>query len=182
VKAIATPETVLAFWREAGEPKWFAKDNAFDAAIRERFAATYEAAASGALEHWERTAEATLALILVLDQFPRNMFRGDARAFAADPLALAIAERAVGKGFDRLIGPDLRSFLYLPMEHAEQLGVQHRAVALIAGIGREDLTRWAEVHRDLIVRFGRFPHRNIVLGRTSTAEELAYLAGDGFKG
>ncbi|CEJ11158.1 hypothetical protein BN1110_01445 [bacterium YEK0313] len=180
--AIATPTEILAFWRKAGPDFWFVKDEAFDRAITERFLATYEAAAAGSLESWETTAEATLALVIVLDQFPRNMFRGTPRAFAADPLALAIAERAVGKGFDRLIGPDLRSFLYLPMEHCEQIGVQRRSVALFATLGDAELDRYAVIHHDLIAAYGRFPHRNAILGRTSSPEELAFLETDGFKG
>lgn len=179
---IETPEAVLGFWRDAGPDRWFAKDDAFDAAIASRFLATYEAAAAGELEHWEATAGATLALILVLDQFSRNMFRGQARAFSADPLALAIAERAIGKGLDRLIGPDLRLFVYLPLEHTEQIAVQHRSVALFRTLGDADLNGYAEVHRDLIARFGRFPHRNAILGRASTPDELAFLETDGFKG
>ncbi|QCI64827.1 DUF924 family protein [Phreatobacter stygius] len=179
---IETPEAVLAFWRNAGPQLWFAKDEAFDAAITARFAATYEAAAAGDLEGWEATAEATLALIIVLDQFSRNMFRGRARAFWADPLALAVAERAIGKGLDRLIGPDLRLFLYLPMEHTEQLAVQRRSVALFRTLGDAELDNYAEVHHQLIARFGRFPHRNAILGRDSTPEELAFLETDGFKG
>lgn len=179
---IETPQAVLAFWRAAGPDRWFAKDEAFDTAISSRFLATYEAAATGELEHWEATAEATLALILVLDQFSRNMFRGQARAFSADPLGLAIAERAIGKGLDRLIAPELRLFVYLPLEHSEQIGVQRRSVALIRTLGSAELDGYAEVHRDLIARFGRFPHRNAILGRVSTPEELSFLETDGFKG
>ncbi|MBN8938333.1 MAG: DUF924 family protein [Rhizobiales bacterium] len=182
MKSIETPEAIIAFWRDAGPDLWFAKDDAFDAAIVSRFLETYEAAAAGELEPWEATAGATLALLLVLDQFSRNMFRGEARAFAADPLALAIAERAIGKGLDRLIGPDLRLFIYLPLEHTEQIAVQHRSVALIKTLGDADLNGYAEVHRDLIARFGRFPHRNAILGRASTPDELAFLETDGFKG
>jgi uncharacterized protein (DUF924 family) len=177
-----TPHDVIDFWRNAGPALWFSKDDAFDGAIGQGFLATYEAAAAGALADWELTAEGTLALLLVLDQFPRNMFRNSARAFAADPLALAIAERAIGKGFDHLIGPDLRVFVYLPLEHCEQIGVQLRSVALIETLGDEVYTRFAIVHRDIIARYGRFPHRNALLGRETTPDELIYLAGDGFKG
>ena len=180
--AVAASHDVLEFWRNAGPSKWFAKDVAFDEAIRAQFLATYDAAAAGDLRSWELTAEATLALILVLDQFPRNMFRNNSRAFAADSLALAIAERAIGRGLDRLIGPELRVFAYLPLEHCEQIGVQRRSVDLISTLGNVEYTRYAVVHHDIIARYGRFPHRNAILGREATPDELLYLAGDGFKG
>jgi uncharacterized protein (DUF924 family) len=180
--AIAAPHDVLNFWRTAGPAKWFAKDAAFDAAIRTQFLATYAAAAAGNLASWEQTAESTLALIVVLDQFPRNMFRDHSRAFAADSLALAVAERAIGRGLDRLIGPDLRIFLYLPLEHCEQIGVQRRSVELISTLQSDDYSRYALVHHDIVARYGRFPHRNAILGREATPDELLYLAGDGFKG
>ena len=179
---IAAAESVLAFWREAGPEKWFKKDTAFDDEIRARFLETYEAAVAGKLSGWEQTAEGTLALILVLDQFPRNMFRGDARAFAADPLARAVAERALARGFDRSMALSDRQFLYLPFEHSETLADQERCCALFRSTGDADLLKWAELHADIIRRFGRFPHRNAVLGRATTPEEQAFLDGGGFKG
>ena len=179
---IASPESVLAFWREAGPDKWFKKDTAFDEAIRARFLETYEAAAVGALSSWEQTAEGALALTIVLDQFPRNMFRGDARAYAADPLARAVAERALARGFDTSMELSDRQFFYLPFEHSETIADQERCCALFSATGDADLLKWAQLHADIIRRFGRFPHRNAVLGRSTTADEQAFLDGGGFKG
>jgi len=179
---IATPDDVLAFWRAAGEQKWFAKNDAFDAEIKSRFLPTYEAAAKGALSEWEATPEGALALTIVLDQFPRNMFRNDARAFAADALARSIAERALARGFDQRVAAGERLFFYLPFEHSESTADQERACALVRALGDPDLLRWAELHADIIRRFGRFPHRNAVLGRVSTAAEQAFLDEGGFAG
>jgi uncharacterized protein (DUF924 family) len=178
----ASPETVLAFWRAAGPDKWFKKDTAFDDEIRARFLATYEAAAAGGLADWERTPEGALALTIVLDQFPRNMFRGSARAFAADPLARAVAERALSRGFDTPMALRDRQFFYLPFEHSEALADQERCCALFLATGDAELAKWAELHADIIRRFGRFPHRNPVLGRTTTPEEQAFLDSGGFAG
>jgi uncharacterized protein (DUF924 family) len=180
--SVTKPEEVLAFWRAAGPQRWFNKDDAFDADIRARFLPTYEAAAAGRLSAWEDTAESALALLLVIDQFPRNMFRADARAYAADPLARAVAERALAHGFDQQVAVAERVFFYLPFEHSEKLADQERAVALLRATGDADLLKWAELHADIIRRFGRFPHRNAVLGRQTTAEEQAFLDGGGFKG
>ena len=177
-----SPAEVLAFWRAAGPDKWFEKDDAFDREIRERFLDTYTAATAGRLAAWEEEPESALALVIVLDQFPRNMFRASARGFAADPLARAVAERAIAKGFDQQIAMPARTFFYLPFEHAEDLADQERAVALIGEAGDADQLKWAELHADIIRRFGRFPHRNAVLGRTTTPEEQAFLDGGGFGG
>lgn len=179
---IASPESVLAFWREAGPKKWFTKDAAFDDDIRARFLDTYQAAAAGKLSGWERTAEGALALAIVLDQFPRNMFRGDARTYAADAQARAVAERALARGFDRHVPSPEWQFFYLPFEHSESLADQERCCALFAAAGDADLWKWAKLHADIIRRFGRFPHRNAVLGRATTPEEQTFLDGDGFKG
>ena len=176
------PSDVIAFWQSAGPDKWFKKSDAFDADIRMRFLATHEAAAAGRLAEWEATPEGALALVIVLDQFPRNMFRGDARTFAADPVARAIADRAIAKGFDAKVPTELRNFFYLPFEHSETLADQERCVALNRANGSADDLKWAELHADIIRRFGRFPHRNAVLGRASTADELAFLDSGGFKG
>jgi uncharacterized protein (DUF924 family) len=179
---LITPADVLAFWRAAGPDKWFERDDGFDAAIRERFRATYEAAAAGRLAEWENTAEGALALLLVLDQFPRNMFRGDARSFAADPLAHGVADRAIARGFDTLYVPPQRRFFYLPFTHSENLADQERCVALNRAAGDDEGVKWAELHADIIRRFGRFPHRNRALGRATTPDEQAFLAGGGFAG
>jgi uncharacterized protein (DUF924 family) len=179
---IATAADVLAFWRAAGEKKWFAKNDAFDADIKSRFLDTYEAAAAGKLSDWEATPEDAVALTIVLDQFPRNMFRRDARAFAADATARAVADRALARGFDRQVPDELRMFFYLPLEHSETMADQERCCALFKTLGNADLLHWAELHADIIRRFGRFPHRNAVLGRTTTPDEKTYLDNDGFSG
>jgi uncharacterized protein (DUF924 family) len=179
---MASCGAVLAFWRAAGPDKWFEKDAAFDENIRARFLETYEAAAAGKLSDWEQTAEGALALTIVLDQFPRNMFRGDARTYAADPQARAVAERALERGFDRVVPLPDRQFFYLPFEHSEAMADQERCCALVAATGDADLLKWAQLHADIIRRFGRFPHRNTMLGRATTAEEQAFLDGGGFKG
>jgi uncharacterized protein (DUF924 family) len=179
---MTAPEDVLAVWREAGPDRWYARDDAFDAAIRERFLATYEAAAAGQLSRWETSPAGALALVIVLDQFPRNMFRNDARAYAADPLARAIADRAIARGFDQQIDVGERPFFYLPFEHSEQMADQQRCVALHRALGDADSLKWAELHADNITRFGRFPHRNAVLGRSTTPEEQAFLDAGGFNG
>ena len=178
----ATHADVLSFWRSAGPKKWFAKDDAFDAEISERFRATYDAAARGALSDWEATSEGALALVIVLDQFPRNMFRHDARAFATDAAARAVADRALTRGFDQQLPPRDRPFLYLPFEHSELMADQERCLALCRALGDAQTLHWAELHADIIRRFGRFPHRNAVLGRTTTPAEQAYLDNDGFTG
>ncbi len=176
-----SPQAVLAFWRAAGPDKWYDKDDAFDAEIRARFLSAYESAADGRLA-WDDTPEGALALVIVLDQFPRNMFRDSARAFAADPLARKIAARAIERGFDRRFAVPERGFFYLPFEHSEELADQERCVALNRASHDADAIKWAELHADIIRRFGRFPHRNKVLGRVTTPEEQAFLDGGGFAG
>ena len=179
---IKDPTGVFAFWRAAGSGKWFDTDDAFDSEIRTRFLGTYEAAASGALNSWEATPEAALALVLLLDQFPRNMFRGTPRAFAADPLARAVAHRAIARGFDERVPRSEQLFFYLPFEHSEDPADQERCVALCRNSADADALKWAELHADVIRRFGRFPHRNPILGRASTPEEETFLASGGFAG
>jgi len=178
---LATPQSVLAFWRAAGPDKWFEKDAGFDGEINRRFRETYEAAAAGGLA-WDENPQGALALVIVLDQFPRNMFRNSARAFAADPLAREVAARAIVRGFDRVVPLAERMFFYLPFEHSENLADQDRCVALNRASGDPDAIKWAEAHADIIRRFGRFPHRNAVLGRTTTPEEQTFLYGGGFAG
>jgi len=179
---IASAEDVSAIWRDAGQDRWFKPDAGFDAQIRERFLDTHEAAAAGRLDEWQQTADGTLALLILLDQFPRNMFRGTPRAFATDSKALQIAERAIERGHDQKIDAPLRSFFYLPFMHSERLGDQERCLALYHELGNAEALKYAELHRDAIRRFGRFPHRNEILGRQSTPEEIVYLEGGGFRG
>jgi uncharacterized protein (DUF924 family) len=179
---LASSAEVVSFWREAGPDRWFTKDAAFDEQIRERFLDTYEAAAAGKLSGWEHSAQDALALLILLDQFPRNMFRGDARTFATDPLARAVAAGAIVRGFDSQVPADLRGFFYLPFEHSEDLADQERGIAFYKASGDADGLKWAEIHADIIRRFGRFPHRNAVLGRTTTPEEQKFLDDGGFGG
>jgi uncharacterized protein (DUF924 family) len=179
---VASAAEVVTFWQAAGPDRWFTKDDVFDKEIRERFFDTYEAAAAGKLSDWEQSAQGALALLILLDQFPRNMFRADARAFATDPLARAITAGAIVRGFDSQVPKGLRGFFYLPFEHSEDLADQERCIALNKAIGDAENLKWAEIHADIIRRFGRFPHRNAALGRTTTPEEQAFLDGGGFAG
>ena len=178
---ISTAADVLAFWREAGPDKWFTRDDAFDADIREKFLPTYEAAAAGKLADWEGTAEGALALAIVLDQFPRNMFRGEARCYAADSQARGVAHRALKCGYEQDVPEAERGFFFLPFMHSEDMDDQLRCVALYREAEDANL-KYAERHADIIRRFGRFPHRNAALGRATTTEEQTYLDGGGFKG
>lgn len=173
------PSQVVDFWREAGPNRWFSKSDAFDDDFRERFLAAHEDARAERLDSWLAEPESALALLLLLDQFPRNCFRGTPRMYETDALARSYADRAVQAGFDDRVDRNLRIFLYLPFEHSERLEDQDRSLALHERIGFAD---YAKLHRDLIVRFGRFPHRNAILGRTSTAEEQAFLDAGGFAG
>jgi uncharacterized protein (DUF924 family) len=177
-----TPEDVLAFWRASGPQKWFRKDAEFDREITARFLGTHEAAAAGRLAGWEATPDGALALLLLLDQFPRNMFRDSACAFATDPLARAVADRAIARQFDASVPSAERTFFYLPFEHSENLADQERSLALSRRAGDGKADKYAEIHADIIRRFGRFPHRNAVLNRASTAEEQAFLDAGGFAG
>lgn len=173
---------IATFWRSAGPDKWFTKDPAFDAEVATRFMPLHDAAARGELDDWANAPEGTFALMILLDQFPRNMFRGSARAFATDPKAIGIAKVAVLAGQDQALSPADRQFLYLPFMHSEALADQDMAVALYEGLQNEKALHYAHIHRDAIGRFGRFPHRNAVLGRDTTPEEATYLANGGFKG
>lgn len=176
-----SPRAIVDFWRDAGAAKWFAKDDAFDAGLRARFLDAHFAAARREYEALLADADGALALILLLDQLPRNVFRDSAHAFATDPLAREYAQRAIDAGFDAAVDPALRIFFYMPFEHSEAMTDQDRAVALIGALGDETYLRYAEAHRDAIRRFGRFPHRNRALARANTAEEQDWLdAGGGF--
>jgi uncharacterized protein (DUF924 family) len=173
---------ILAFWREAGPDKWFAKDDAFDAEIRRRFLEAQRVAAAGRLGAWEDTPEGVYALLILLDQFPRNLYRGTPEAFASDALAVAVAQRALARGFDEQFDNPERRFFYMPFMHSEELADQERCIELSRASGDEDSTKYAIIHRDIIRDFGRFPHRNEMLGRETTQEERAFLDAGGFKG
>ncbi|MFV0280616.1 MAG: DUF924 family protein [Rhodoblastus sp.] len=173
---------IVDFWVEAGPERWFAPDPDFDATTRARFLDPHEAAVRGDLPGWDETPEGALALILLTDQFPRNMFRGQPRAFASDVFALRIAQRAIACAFDRAYQAPLRRFFYLPFMHAEDLAMQKRCEALCAAAGDQEGLEFAIVHREIIEKFKRFPHRNPILGRTMSAEEQAFLDAGGFSG
>jgi len=175
-----TPSDVVGFWKDAGPDKWFARDDRFDALCRVRFQDAHFAAARRELDHWAETAEGSLALLILLDQFPRNLFRGTAHQFATDPLARMYARAAIERGHHLAVEPDLKNFVLLPFEHSERLEDQDRYLELAAG--DPDLEKWGHIHRDIIVRFGRFPHRNLSLGRETTPDEQAFLEGGGFSG
>jgi len=178
----AHPNDVIGFWLNAGPDKWFKKAAAFDEAIRLKFEPVHHRAARGEYDAWIEDPQGALALLLLLDQFPRNLYRGSAHAFATDPKARAFALTAVDRGFDREVEPILRNFFYLPFEHSESLSDQDYCLALCTEAGDADNLKWASLHRDIIVRFGRFPHRNRALGRTTTPEEQEFLDEGGFAG
>lgn len=175
------PSDVVTFWRNAGPGLWFAKNPAFDRRFRERFLSTYEAAAGRALDDWQASPLGSLALLLLTDQFPRNAFRGTARMYATDTLARGFARTALARGHMAAVDPDLRLFFCLPFAHSEDVADQALSVALNAQLGQPWLAH-AESHQEIIRRFGRFPHRNPLLGRTSTPEEQAFLDQGGFAG
>ena len=177
-----TPADILAFWREAGSERWYTRDDAFDGEVRRRFLPLWQRAAAGELSAWEAGDDGALALIIVLDQFPRNMFRGDPRTYASDAAACEVASRAIDRGTDARVAEDLREFLYLPFMHSERLADQLRCVDLFRNAGGTDHLEYAEDHAEIIRRFGRFPHRNPILGRPMTAEEQAFLDEGGFQG
>lgn len=179
---LPTAAEIVAFWRDAGPDRWFEKNEAFDAEIRRHFLPAHEAAAAGELDAWQDTPDGAFALLILLDQFPRNMFRGSPRAFATDAKALAIAEKAIAKGLDRHYRPPEQRFFYMPHMHSEELADQQRCVDLCAAADDPEGVKFAVIHRDIIRNFGRFPHRNAVLGRETTPEEHEFLAEGGFAG
>jgi uncharacterized protein (DUF924 family) len=179
-EAPVTPAGILAFWRDAGPDRWYRRDDAFDAEVRRRFFGLWQQASAGELSSWETSDDGALALVIVLDQFPRNMFRGDARTYASDRLAREVAHRAVERGVDARIDGALREFLYLPFMHSEHLADQLRCIELQRAAGHTESLKWAEHHADIIRRFGRFPHRNRLLGRATTPDEQAFLDEGGF--
>ncbi len=175
-----TPDSVLSFWfTEHGPDDWFSYKPEFDAAVIARFAETHRRASACAFWQWRETPEGRLAEVLVLDQFSRQIHRGKAAAFAADPLALALAQEAVRTGDDQRLDAQRRLFLYLPYMHSELLAVHDEALRLFTALGDADTLDFERKHRDVITRFGRYPKRNAALRRESTAEELAYLADIG---
>jgi uncharacterized protein (DUF924 family) len=174
------PREVIDFWfADATRARWFDSTPEFDRALEGRFSALHEQAAAGELDHWRGSADGCLALCILLDQLPRNLFRGHARAFATDAQALAVAEHAIAAGFDQSLPADQRLFLYLPFEHSEDLAQQNRAVALIGTLDDERQVEHAVRHRKVVERFGRFPHRNTILRRATTPEEAAFLQRPG---
>ncbi len=177
-----TPSDVVTFWKEAGPSKWFTRDDAFDALFRQRFETAHFRAARRALDDWAETPEGSLALLILLDQFPRNAFRGTGHAFATDPLARHFAVMAIDGGQDRAVGNDLRRFFYLPFQHHEDPASQERQLVLFQRMDRSAEDRWAEHHHRVVMTFGRFPHRNAALGRETTPAERAFLDEDGFRG
>lgn len=176
---ILGPDDVISFWHDAGPKRWFAKDEGFDAEIKERFGVLHGEAASGEHDHWAGTPEGALALLLVLDQFSRNIHRDEARAFAADEKALSLAKAAIEKGFDKSLDAEDRRWVYMPFMHSEALADQEECVRLFEELGFEENYKYAVLHRDVIAKFGRFPHRNALLGRETTPDEAAYLEEHG---
>lgn len=177
-----TPEDVTRFWEEAGESRWFFKDSSFDAALNVRFGAALAEARTGDFDHWGETPEGALGLAILLDQVSRNINRGSPLAFAADARALRLAQEWIGRGYHRKLPAPRARWLIMPFEHAEDLDAQHRGVALFRTMGLSEMAYWAQVHLGIIARFGRFPHRNPVLGRVSTPDEIAFLKQGGFAG
>jgi uncharacterized protein (DUF924 family) len=178
----ASPDDVLDFWSNAGPEKWWAKDDGFDAHINEKFETVHALAKTGQLDAWLKTPDDTLALVIVLDQFSRNLFRNDPRAFAQDEQCVAVVRDAMKTGIDRKMRTDIGTFIYLPLMHSENISDQEQCLRQMERLGLENETKYAKIHLDIIEEFGRFPHRNSVLGRTSTPEEQAFLNNGGFSG
>lgn len=178
---LPTAREVVDFWRDAGPARWFAKNDDFDTAFIALCAGAHQAAARGELDAWRHDAEGALALLILLDQFPRNAWRNNPHMLATDAQALVVAKRAVAAGFDRQVEAALRPFFYLPFMHSELPADQERSVELNAALDA-NTQRFARLHQDIVLRFGRFPHRNRLLGRASTAQEQAFLDSGGFAG
>jgi uncharacterized protein (DUF924 family) len=177
---IAEPEEIVRFWFEELSPKeWYGAPPRVDAEIKARFGETYEALKDAVPPDWLEEPEGMLAAILVLDQFPRNMFRGAPQAFATDERALSLSERAIAEGMDMTLPPEKRCFVYIPFQHSEDLDIQKRSLELFTALGNPENLDFAKRHEAIIARFGRFPHRNAILGRTSTPEEEAFLKQPG---
>jgi uncharacterized protein (DUF924 family) len=177
-----TPHIVSEFWTKAGESRWFNKDAAFDGELSVRFRDALEHAREGAFDRWAESPAGALGLVILLDQFSRNIHRGSPLMFAGDRRALETARQAIRRGFHQAMPADRSRWFIMPFEHAEDLDAQWRAVGLCQVMGLNDMTPWAKLHLDIIQRFGRFPHRNPILGRPSTRDELDFLAKGGFAG
>jgi len=178
-----TPASIIQFWCDAGPSKWFKKDSAFDKAIVERFGQKVEQALAGGLDDWATTPSGALGLVLLLDQFARNIWRGRAASFAGDEKAVAVAQKAIAKGWDMDLKEEERRWFYMPFMHSEDLAVQKQGLIYFAKrLDDPDTLKFAELHADIIERFGRFPHRNEILGRLSRDEEITFLAEGGFSG
>ena len=177
-----TPQDVTAFWEQAGPERWFNKDAAFDGALSIRFGEALKQARLGAFDHWGQTPEGALGLVILLDQVSRNIHRGSPLSYAADARALRLAKVWIAQGFHQKLVPPRAFWLIMPFEHAEDIDAQHRCLALFQTTGLTEMAHWARVHLDIIAQFGRFPHRNPMLGRVSTPEELAFLESGGFSG
>lgn len=176
------PRTIVSFWRAAGPGRWFSKSDLFDAEVRRRLGRLYEWAADGRLDYLAQTAQGTLALLILLDQAPRNMFRGSAQAFETDQKARDIAIYALSRGLDQRVPKAMRGFFYLPFMHSEDEADQELCLALYEDLGDENSLKYAQIHLDIIREFGRFPHRNDVLGRATSPEEQKFLDAGGFAG
>lgn len=177
-----TPQQVIEYWEQAGETRWFTKSPAFDGTLKVRFGDALQQARAGAFDRWGETPAGALGLVILLDQISRNIHRGSPLAFAADQQALRLANGWIAKGFHHKLTPPRARWLIMPFEHAEDLDAQRRGVALFQTMGLAEQAYWAQVHLDIIARFGRFPHRNAVLGRLSTTAETAFLKAGGFAG
>ncbi len=182
MNTLLTPAQVVAYWIEAGPQKWFAKDAAFDSAFTELCRETHFAAARRELDAWAETPEGALALIILLDQLPRNAFRQTAHMFATDSLALMFAKAAIANGYDRHVAGDLRPFILMPLMHSESLADQEELLSMLDEAETPETFKFAVIHRDIIARFGRYPHRNACLGRDTTADEAIFLKSGGFAG
>jgi uncharacterized protein (DUF924 family) len=176
------PADVIDFWAIAGESRWFTRDAAFDGQLSVRFRSALARGREGEFDHWAETPQGVLGLVILLDQFSRNIHRGNPLMFAADAKALAIARQAVGRGFHQRMPASVSRWLIMPFEHAEDIDAQWRGVGLFEAMGLIEMSYWAKIHLDIIRKFRRFPHRNPILGRPSTAEELTFLAHGGFAG
>ncbi len=177
-----TAKEVVDFWLDAGPERWFERSEAFDDMCEMGFEDAHQQAAKHQLDDWMQTAEGSLALVILLDQIPRNIYRASAQTYATDPLARQVAGHALERGFDSQVDPELRLFFYLPFLHSEDLVDQERSLELHSSLDSAGADKWAVHHHRIIERFGRFPHRNRLLGRETTPEEQKYLDADGFEG